>query len=184
MEVSIEDVQHVIDRHAPIVFPFLVCWFVDEDLSGSKNIECFILNKSMAKCLVYHKTNKQVNINYVVLHNSDEIVETIRKLSMKYTYRHVRNFAMLPETSGMAAKYKIYAEKYKIYNNIFMLCIQISTRNAENAYISILDIQDAKQLVYYNKNKQTHFVINGIDIATAEERILHEIQNRSVPPDG
>jgi len=129
-------------------FPCLVEWFTSVDHRGHQMLGCNVCTKSDAKCLIYPSTNKSTKYSQIILQSDIDIQLSIRKSS--FVPNGWRDVAIdtIPEFDDILRARKTPYEPFFIKIRV----LYKNPRLTKSLRISIINLEMAKELVYYSKN--------------------------------
>jgi hypothetical protein len=124
----------------PRVYPYLVDFFSIVDVYGRDRIGIVICGKRTAKGLIYHKTNKLSPYDPWRLIENQEGLDALEQEILG-----LHTIILKPHILSIKYAFPILAT-YKIYDAL------INNKSSTVVSIFTLDKQEARSLVYYNKN--------------------------------
>lgn len=131
-------------RAFPNGFPSLLDWFANRDYRGAKVLDSHICNKSIAKCLIYPKTNKLGRLGWHIVKNVKYIPNIIHNSIF------FNKDTIIIKTDGFE---EVVAELKQ--GEPFLIGVKsLYTGKAKHseAHITIVNRTVARRLVYYKKD--------------------------------
>ena len=138
--------EPVVARTLPLAFPSLIDWFVNKDYRDMEMLDGHVCDRSMAKSLIYPKTNKTRCSTWYIAQDAEKIPDIVHRIVL------FNENTKLVKTDGFEEVVSELKQGELFLMNARTLIIKRDQRT--KAHISIVNRTLAKSLVYYKKDTE------------------------------